>query len=340
MVQSQLTDYVASQIKLGVSRDAIKSALVGAGWMEADVEDTLKSVGASAAAIPMAKPASAPASSPMSSPATGASVRSSSPLTGGPQSVRVSDLISASGSATSFAMNSGNAKKMDVKAKAMDYDKPDPKMNMAGSDLTMPAGRPRGKGGLIMKIVGIILILGFGGAAGYFYYQNLGLSSQITSLGGESNNVNAQLSSLNTQMQVMTASNTALSSQIDSLTMENGMLVANLSFAVVPPLGKGTGPETISIAGTLALVKSAYQLMTPYGVLVFVQNSKDPKVDSALKPLLASTSSVTLAGTHVPGTQYLTVTTVNGNPLASPAPVPSTSTSTVAATSSAPSAGQ
>ena len=42
MVQDQLVEYVSSQIKLGISRDAIKSALVGVGWAPLDVEDTLQ----------------------------------------------------------------------------------------------------------------------------------------------------------------------------------------------------------------------------------------------------------------------------------------------------------
>ncbi len=334
MVQPQLVEYVSSQMKLGVSRDAIKSALTGAGWMEVDVEDTLKAASSNDSA-PASKPASSPASASMpgSSPMGGASGKSAEP-----QSVRVSDLVSASGSATSF-VGGASASKFLSKAKSAEPEKQSKqpqKMNMAATPTEdMPVSRSS-KGGLLMKIVGIILILGFGGAAGYFYYENLGLSTQITKLGGESNNVNAQISSLTSQVDAMTASNTALTSQITSLTAENGLLLTNLSFAAVPPLSSKTATsETVSIAGTLSSNKSSYELTTPYGVLVFVQNSKDAKVDAALKPLLTSTSSVTLGGTHVPGSQYLTVTDVNGASLAAPA-----GTSTTATTTTSSSTGQ
>jgi hypothetical protein len=48
---------------------------------------------------------------------------------------------------------------------------------------------------------------------------------------------------------------------------------------------------------------------------VTIANSKDAKVAAALTPLVSSTSSVMLAGTHLPASLNLTVTSVNGNPL-------------------------
>ena len=51
MVQDQLVEYISSQMKLGIARDAIKSALVGVGWAPLDVEDTLKKVEGGAAPV-------------------------------------------------------------------------------------------------------------------------------------------------------------------------------------------------------------------------------------------------------------------------------------------------
>ena len=56
MVQDQLVEYVSSQLKLGISRDAVKTALVGVGWAPLDVEDTLKKVEGTTTAAP-AQPA-------------------------------------------------------------------------------------------------------------------------------------------------------------------------------------------------------------------------------------------------------------------------------------------
>ena len=54
MVQDQLVEYVSSQLKLGISRDAVKAALTGVGWAPLDVEDTLKKV--EGAAVASAQP--------------------------------------------------------------------------------------------------------------------------------------------------------------------------------------------------------------------------------------------------------------------------------------------
>ena len=42
MVQNQLIEYISTQVKLGISRENVRSALVGVGWAVADVEDTFK----------------------------------------------------------------------------------------------------------------------------------------------------------------------------------------------------------------------------------------------------------------------------------------------------------
>jgi len=308
MVQDQLVEYVSSQLKLGISRDAVKSALAGAGWIATDVEDTLKKVeGANKPAAPATSSAPAVSSKPaysqigassFTAPASGAAKSADQP------SIKVSDLISASGSAMSFSNNSvaGQQGKMVQKTKAFVED-------------PMPASKT--KRGLILKIVGLAVILGLGGFAGYLYFQNNDLAAKVATLGGASADVTSRVASLTGQVQALNASNTALAAEARSLTAENALLQANLSFAAVPLASSGvsTSSQTVSISGKLTAGKSSYTLTTSYGVLVFVQNAKDTKVDAALKPLLTSTSSVMLVGTHVPGSQYITVTAVNGSPL-------------------------
>ena len=57
MVQEQIVDYINAQIKAGVSRDAIKTTLTGAGWVAADVEDTMKKLESAKVAAPAVSPA-------------------------------------------------------------------------------------------------------------------------------------------------------------------------------------------------------------------------------------------------------------------------------------------
>ena len=169
------------------------------------------------------------------------------------------------------------------------------------------------KRGHVMMIVGIVLIILFAGLAGFLYWENSGLAAKVASLGGQSAGVTANLSSLNDQVQALTASNTALAAQEATLTAQNDDLLNNLSFIAVPLNASGTpASSTVSVNGTLTGGKSSYVLTTAYGVVVYVRNVKDASVTAALAPLVGSTSTVQLTGTHVAGSQYLTVTGVNG----------------------------
>ncbi len=166
----------------------------------------------------------------------------------------------------------------------------------------------------MMKIIVLVLILGLGGLSGFLYFQNSGLTGKIAALGNTSADVVSRVASLTGQVKALDASNTTLAAQVASLTTENEILRTNLSFAAIPPASSGApSSETVSISGELTAGKSLYTLTTSYGVVVFVQNTKIAKVDAALKPLVNSTSSVMLTGTHVPGSQYITVTAVNGS---------------------------
>jgi len=313
MVQESLVEYISSQLKLGVARATVKTALIGAGWQEADVEDTLKKVEGTAA-----KPA-APVM-PASSPASSSSVAMSPAQLGKPAehaAIKVSDLISASGAAKASPLSPSA---MSTPAKSQPMMSSSAKMMSDVAPATKPmsmamATKPTSKkGGSMMKIVAIAVIVILAGLSGYLFWQNMGLSAKVGSLTSASANVTATASSLQAQITTLEASDTADAAQISALTTTNADLMANLSFAAVPPVGSdATSSETLALTGTLtAPTKSSYELTTSYGVVAFVANAKAAKVIAALTPLVGSTSPVTLMGTHVPGSQYLTVTAVNG----------------------------
>lgn len=313
MVQDQLTEYISSQLKLGVSRDAVKSALIAAGWGADDVEDTLKKVGGGGSPV-MQSPSTAtttPANTTSQvaaakQPFTGGafSVNSPSSSQSGQQSIRVSDLVSASGAAGPAA---GAAKKTPASA--------------AVTTGAVTGTKPKAAwGGRIASIAEIVVIVALGGLAGYLYFQNAGLATKVTALSGQSTDVTSQISGLNSQVQALNASNTALTAAAGSLTKENADLQTNLSF-LAAPVSTGTSTPattTVSVTGTLAQKRPSYILTTAYGVVVYVKNSADARVVAVLQPLVSSTAPagpVELTGTHVQGSQYLTVTAVNGTPL-------------------------
>lgn len=323
MVQDQLVEYISSQLKLGVSRDAIRAALVAAGWATADIDDTLKQVESEndakqAPAVPLGSGSPGVGSSSGGTETDPAAAKASAE----PKTIRVSDLISA-GPATpappsvpkrpdgNVAGGDGKGKNtlLSLGAKAKEAKEPPAE--------TVKEGKKAGWGGRIMLIAGIILIVALGGLAGYLYFQNNGLATKISSLSNVSASVSTKIATLNGNITALNASNTALTAQVQSLTTENSDLMENLSFVALPP-ASSTGTSTpaaasVSVSGTLAKNKTSYVLTTQYGVQVYIKNSADKAVAAALAPLAGGTSTVTLAGTHVPGSAYLTVTSVNGS---------------------------
>jgi hypothetical protein len=82
MVNQQLVDYIKQQIQGGVTRDAIKKALLDAGWPTADVEDSMKAADPVAESQPAASSKIDTMAAMGGGAATGSVVAASSPLQG------------------------------------------------------------------------------------------------------------------------------------------------------------------------------------------------------------------------------------------------------------------
>jgi len=333
MVQESIVEYINAQMKLGVSRDTIKTTLTGAGWVAADVEDTLKKLESEKMTQPMAAIASSPAAKPFT-PMSSTGAASANPA---PQTIKVSDLVSSSTSSSPV-----------MKPSAMPASK-SPLTGPAPMSVAMPAGartkdtfqansypsmKPhRSYGALITDIVLVVIILAVGGFAGFLYMQNNNLNSQLGSLNGQSSGVNSQLSSLQAQI---AASTTALTAQVSSLTTEAQELQTELSFFVVPTSTVPGATSTATISGTVSAGKTGYVITTAYGTKVYIANSKIAGVIAALTPLVGTATSTMSAsasstasstptivsaitptaaqftGTYVQGSDTITLTEVNG----------------------------
>ncbi len=323
MVQDQLVDYISAQVKAGASKETIKSALLGVGWQAADVEDSFKKFEGSAPAVaatgfkpaavtaqptvtvagPTTKAASAfPASTnAMASPAAARPAVQSSPMNSGPgpQVIRMSDLVSASDGPMSTM---GVAQKKDAAAPA----------KMATTMTSMPTGSSSKKG-MTMSIIGGVVILVLLGLSGYLYMQNNSLSGQISSLSGQSSSVTSQVASLTSQVNALTASSTALAASTTALMASNQELMTELSFYAVPA-GTTATATPISITGVVNVnTAKNYFVVGTYGGKIFIGNSKAAGVGTALQPYVGS--STQLGGTFVPGSDSMTLTSVNGTSL-------------------------
>jgi Tfp pilus assembly protein PilE len=349
MVQDQLVEYVSSQIKLGISRDAIKSALVGVGWAPLDVEDTLKKVEGSAVSAPVQPIA------PLRTMDTGMSATVSPKLVSfstpgiaagptmnpAPQSIKVSDLVSAIAPAS--GMPGGTAPKtipsggpaIGKVSMNMSSKDPFPKGTAQGNitAFSSPIGKKKMKFGLV-EIILVVLIVAIGAFAGYLFMKTNTLTSELSAAqagAGQQNQVAVQASA--TQLQALNASNTALTAEVASLTAENQNISTNLLFLAAPAgLSSSTAVAEASLSGTLSagLKKNTYIITTQYGVKVNVQNSSDTAVTAALTPLLGT--SIQVSGTYVPGIPNILVMSVNGATVSSPSAGMTTPTSSVSST--------
>jgi hypothetical protein len=331
MIQQSLVEYINAQMKLGVSRDAVKASLVGVGWNAGDVEDTLKSVESAKASQPIAAAASAmpvgtssmgssPAAAPMGVQKVTPSAGSSASGSPAPQVIRVSDLVSAPPSGAASTTSAANAVPKDV-SKSVFSGPASPATAVAPVVAKKPSAPAatyqtpsREKhGAFIAAIVFIVLFLAAGGFAGFLYVQNHSLTGQLASLNSQAAQVNSQLSALQNQI---LASTTALNAQTGSLAGKTEELQTELSFYAIPPTGTPGVSTTAMMNGTVnGGGKEAYVITGTYGAKIVVLNSKDASVIAALTPLVGTTTVSQFSGTYAPGSGNVTLTEVNGTSL-------------------------
>jgi hypothetical protein len=336
MIQDQLVEYISSQLKLGISRDAVKSALVGVGWAPLDVEDTLKKV-EGATMSPAAQPIVPPKTAEVAGTVASASpkfVSFSAPgmvvgQTKNPepqQTVRVSDLVSSvapvSGTPTATANASKVAPAMTMsadigKTSAITQKNPLSKVPSAGNFSAYAAPMVQKKSGSkLVEILEAVVVVVLCCLAGYLFYKNNNLNNQLQAINGQNQGI-AQGSA--TQLQMLDASNTALTTEVASITAENQDLMTNLSFFILPTGSSSTVSSTqVSVSGVLSagLGKNTYIVTTQYGAKTYVKNSSQSGVAAALQPLLGTT--IQISGTYIPGTPNITVTSINGSPISAP----------------------
>ncbi len=350
MVQESIVEYINSQMKLGVSRDSIKATLTGAGWVAADVEDTLKKVESAKVSQPMPSMATGPAAASVAPRIVTPVTASPAVDTKGsaPQMLKVSDLVSPSAASPASAPAAKSASPTSPTSPTPSASK-SPLTGQAPAknpSFVMPEGikpgntfqtssypgmKPRAsRGALITEIVLAVVVVIVAGFAGFLFMQNNSLNAQLGALNGQSSGVNSKLSTLQEQV---AASTTALTAQVASLTGDKQELQTELSFLVAP---SGAVPGATSTATLNGIVsgggKTSYVITATYGAKVYVANSKAAAVIAALAPLMAhagtastsTTASSTPAapaataqftGVYVPGSDAITLTAVNGTAL-------------------------
>lgn len=278
MIQQQIVDYARAQLKLGVSRAVVKSTLLGAGWAEADIEDSLK--GFDATELPKIE-------------------EKKMQISGLNPTIMISDLVADS---KVQPMPSG---RVDSVAKKIE-----PKIETSRSPVSNRLGMPK-SGKTILTIALAVLALGAAGGAVYFYLQNRGLQRKLADLSSQIDAANTKMLSLTSQVTDLANQKHDLVSGVISLTDENKMLASKLSFFFAPANVSSSEAAEFVFKGILAGGgKALYAVISDDGIKISVKNSKDEKVNAALTNLVGKI--VSIGGTHLPGSKDVTVTSVNG----------------------------
>ncbi|MDO8664509.1 MAG: hypothetical protein Q7K44_03140 [Candidatus Liptonbacteria bacterium] len=330
----QLKDYIAEQTKLGVSKDMVKSALLGAGWKEDDINQAVTEAESGPQEIAPLKPASLVQPIQQIKPAQSAQqTQSAQPA----KSTEVSQAFKPVNMPGSF---STAAKDSPVSFITSDIFKPKSEPVFQSLDAksktssNSPEAKPQvismtqndksaaGMGDKILTIsLGVVSIILLGGNV-YFFLQNGGLRSNFDSLNNGKASSESQIASLTTDKKNLTDEVgslskiiTDLNSQISIFAVPADSSSTTVSFDVVGMLGGGG--------------KSLYSLTTSKNIVLFVKNSKDADVESVLKSLTGK--QVGIGGTHQPESTQLTVTTVNGQPVLGAAKVAAAAAAAAAA---------
>ncbi len=353
MVNQQLVDYIKQQFQVGVSKDAVMQALKGAGWQDAEVADAMAAVSPSVAGVSslvtgsaggmaagspagsvsslgaqpgametQKSPSFGAASSPLSAFAVKPAVQPSvpsikpieqpaiqqkvSPFSAKPSSFSVDSLFSPKAGSTPAFQPSGAA------------------FDASGTE----SGKKSSHGMTALVIILIVVIAGLLVAGGVLYKKNSDLAIQLSSSSG------GGAAAADAQIKTLTGNVNDLTAKTASLIADNEDLKSQLAF-LFSATAKAGDEVTLTLRGALATSSKGFILMTSQGVAITVKNSKDATVAAGLTPLAGTTISLT--GTHVMGTNTMTVTAVNGKDF-SAGTMPtaaSTATTTAAATSSA-----
>ena len=287
MANQQLADYIKQQMQLGVSKDAVKSALAGSGWPAGDIEEAMNAIPGAVAAPVGAVQSAQPAAAAVASSAAASTVQPTAKDIFPPKS---------SGSGSDIA---GIFK---------------PRMSVAGINPTIGAsatvtGVAKGGSGKIGKVITWSLVglltASLLGLAAYFYVEN----GQLKETAAKTTSAS---SGLTDQVNALSQEKNQLLEQQKSLTAENSDLQTHLAFFVVPPgQGTSTPPITVTMQGVLSgSAKTGYILTTSRGVKIGLSNSKEEEVAAMLQA--AGTATVTVAGLQAAGSKEVKVTQVNG----------------------------
>lgn len=319
MITEQLISYIKQQLERGVSEEAIKSELLKVGWAEADFLEAMKEIkppseeGKKPESLE-GKPENLVDLSQESMPGFLDEKKSETAVGGQSESEKnkqgnqgVNELIDVSNLGGEEAKlkeinleESTSSSQSSLPEEAAKEEFSDGKQATEGAKLSFNRFAPK----FVLGVLGLLVLAGLG-VGGFFYTKNSELGLKMSSLLKEKeslitqiNQLSQEKSNLEKQIQILQESNKALEDQLSIFTIPSNSESENLP---------------LTVRGVLRLVKDQFTLTTDRSIIIYVKNSKDAKVKSALEPFVETI--VELSGTHVPGSPNMVVLSINGKPI-------------------------
>jgi len=189
MVQQQIVDYIKAQLKAGVGKDAVRNALMGVGWPEKDVEDSIKSVESAKEAAPATTP-----------------------------TILVSDLIG--GSKSEVAQTAKSAPYSEAAPKTIETLQVEEKPKTKFSKPTILI--------VVLSVIVVGLAAASVFLYLRYQSENDALSSENSIAAAKISDLTAQINTVNTARDALSAQNVSLSGENQTLKTELSLLVAPL----------------------------------------------------------------------------------------------------------------
>lgn len=320
MANQQLITYIRTQVASGAAMEAIRAALVGAGWAEVDVNEAVAFVNSESPAAPLAvKPAEQTVKKvetigqPASIEQTAKPVASISPSVFQSAGISAAKPFNAAAQSLAPASSSSTTNVSSGPVSAFKVDevvfRPEsiagPNGQAAPTTIAQmaPTIAQNNKSGgsrvwFFVAVFFILLSLASSGVAVFLYSENGNFQGRITSLSAQ----NARLAD---ESGTSSKDRKVLDERIAALEEANQDLEDQISIFVLPTGGTGQAADrAITIRGRLDVSPAGYVLVTTRGIILQIKNSKDPKVESALKPFLGTVAKVD--GVIVPGMREIT----------------------------------
>lgn len=292
MVNQQLSDYVNGQLKLGVSKEAVRSALLDAGWPSADVKEVLGDV---VLVRPMdaVKPA-APISSAASSPIK--NYNSTEPI------VVPTRVQPAAGPQIKFFENTPKKTEKQITEP----------LSLNSVITPHSTAKLSWKHRLAHMVMGII-ILALGATGASLFIKNSNLAEKL----GVSDR---EVSVIKSDFDALKNKNAEFEAKIQSLETEKTDAETHLKFFFSE--SGATANETVKVTGVISKPtgKNPYTLTTARGMVITLKNSREAAVEELLIQRIGT--NVDLIVTHNLGSREAVIVEING------AKIPSSTVST------------